>query len=156
MAIWTDIPDVNLEPDKPILSTDVIALRENPKAIAGGATGAPRIQTAAIQDGAVTDAKLNATVTAAGTNWVLARTATAGVGAVGTYAFLQSTNGTALSPGQTKAGSNLAYAGLFTEDGDSARVYSETAPAGTWRAMGRDPSQGSPARRGITLWLRIS
>ena len=154
MAEFTVIPDANLEPDKPARSIDALALRDNPIAIAEGAAGAPRIQTAAIQDGAVTSAKL-----ATGTgerDWVLARNATAGVGAVGTYAFLQSTNDTALSPGQTKAGSNLAYAGLFTESNDSARVSSSTAPAGTWMAMGRDVSQISPVRRGITLWLRIS
>ena len=58
MAEFTVIPDANLEPDKPARSIDALALRDNPIAIAEGAAGAPRIQTAAIQDGAVTAEKL--------------------------------------------------------------------------------------------------
>ena len=164
MTDYVTRDDTNLGVGRILTSPTMYALYDNPTAIADGAEGAPRIQTAAIQDGAVTHDKIaNGNVIvdklATGTgerDWVLARTAGADAGAVGTYAFLQSADGTALTPGQTKAGSNLAYAGLFTEEGDSARVFSSTAPAGTWRAMGRDPSQVSPARRGITLWLRIS
>jgi hypothetical protein len=43
MANWTNISDVVLEPGKPIRSVDTIALRDNPVAIAEGASGAPRL-----------------------------------------------------------------------------------------------------------------
>jgi hypothetical protein len=81
---------------------------------------------------------------------VLNATAGASVGAVGTYAFLRSGNTVAVSPGGTKAGSNLKYTGVLSE--------SATAPAGTWRCMGLDgsiPSVYAP-QRDLTVWLRIS
>jgi hypothetical protein len=53
MAVWTTIPDENIEPDKPIRSIDGLALRDNPVAIAEGAAGAPRIQSAGINWGSV-------------------------------------------------------------------------------------------------------
>ena len=151
MATWTTIPDSSIEPGKPIRSIDGIALRDNPIAIAEGATGAPRIE----------DAALDTTVTNAGRDWVLARTAAAGVGAVGTYAFLASSNTTQVSPGSTKAGSNLFYAGVFSSSTNffgnvEGTGISSPAVAGTWRCMGFDDSTFSPARRGATLWLRIS
>ena len=40
---WTTVPDTNLEPGKPIRSIDIIAIKDSAEAIAGGATGAPRI-----------------------------------------------------------------------------------------------------------------
>ena len=92
---------------------------------------------------------------------VLAATAGASVGAVGTYAWLWSTNITGVTPGGTKAGSNLRYAGNASESPGTAPFILAYAyagnggtPAGTWRAMGIDVSQGG--YYGITLWLRIS
>lgn len=58
MADWTNIPDASLEVGKPAKSIDVYALRDNPVAIAEGAVGAPRIQTAAIENNAITEEKL--------------------------------------------------------------------------------------------------
>jgi len=58
MADWTEINDSRLEVGKPARSIDIMALRDNPIAIAEGAPGAPRIQTAGMQDRAVTDDKL--------------------------------------------------------------------------------------------------
>lgn len=46
MATWTDIADSLLEPNKPARGIDAMALRDNPIAIAEGAPGAPKIQTA--------------------------------------------------------------------------------------------------------------
>ena len=157
MAEFTVIPDANLEPDKPARSIDALALRDNPIAIAEGAADAPRIQTAAIEDLAVTSAKL-----ATGTgerDWVLARNAGAAVGAVGTYAFLHETTATATSPGGTRAGSGLRYAGVRTNTDDFVGdalvgAGSGTGPAGTWRSMGFNGS--AIGQVGATLWLRIS
>lgn len=49
MATWTTIPDSSLEPGKPIRSIDALALRDNPVAIAEGASGSPKVRTAALQ-----------------------------------------------------------------------------------------------------------
>jgi hypothetical protein len=156
MATWTTIPDSSLEPGKPIRSIDAIALRDNPVAIAEGAPGAPKIEAQALDT--TTDER----------DWVLARTANASVGAVGTYAFLGSTNTTATTPGLTKAGSSLRYAGIYRSNstwngGTTNSVGSKavtTAPAGTWMCMGHDgssPVSGEDsAHYGATLWLRIA
>ena len=156
MATWTTIPDSSLEPGKPIRSIDALALRDNPVAIAEGASGAPRIAAAALQTGTNE------------LNWVLYRTAGASVGAVGTYAFLGSTNTTAVTPGSTKAGSSLRYAGIYrdnaTWNGGATTVGGSkavtTAPAGTWMCMGYDGSSpiggGENSHFGATLWLRIA
>jgi hypothetical protein len=141
MATWTTIADATLEPGKPIRSIDGLALRDNPIAITEGAAGAPKIQTAAITDGNVTAVKL-----ATGTNerdWVLARTAGAAVGVVGTYAFAKRTTAVGNVAGDTTAGSNLQYA-----DADNNNPVGVLS--GTWRCMGY--SLGGEA----TLWLRIS
>lgn len=141
MATWTTIADSTLEPGKPIRSVDGLALRDNPIAITEGAVGAPKIQTAAITDANVTAVKL-----ATGTNerdWVLARTAGAAVGAVGTYALAKRTTATGNIAGDTVAGSNLQYA-------DTAGNVPVGALSGTWRCMGYSLA-GDP-----TLWLRIS
>ena len=190
MADWTTIPDDVLEPGKPIRSVDALALRDNPVAIAAGAAGAPRVQTAAIQNGAVTNAKLanssvttakladanvttaklaNANVTSAKlatgermtTANVLARTAGASLGAVGTYAFLGTsltTAGAVIIENTTYAGSDLRYFGANVGTG-TGTFNSGTriggTPPGTWRAMGH-VRDGSSGRRATTLFLRIS
>ena len=56
MTTWTNITD--LEPSKPVVTGKMTALRDNPIAITEGAAGAPKVQTAAINDGAVTSAKI--------------------------------------------------------------------------------------------------
>lgn len=70
---------------------------------------------------------------------VLNATASASLGAVGTYAFLASPTNTNLvmNPGTTVAGSSVRYAGgLSFGGGLVTSQVSATAPAGTWRAMG--------------------
>jgi hypothetical protein len=90
------------------------------------------------------------------TNDVLAATAGASVGAVGTYAMLSlqrgGTNDTINAAGTTASGSELRYA--------NAGGGSSGTPAGTWRLMGiatsgiTSPTSTSPLR--VSLWLRIS
>ena len=48
MATWTTIPNASLAPGAPARSIDAIALRDNPVAIAEGATGAPIVQSKAL------------------------------------------------------------------------------------------------------------
>lgn len=50
MASWTTVPDSSLEPGKPVRSIDILALRDNPIAIAEGASGAPRMSWPAVVD----------------------------------------------------------------------------------------------------------
>jgi hypothetical protein len=164
MASWTNIADATLEPGKPIRAIDARALRENPIAIAEGAAGAPKIETAGITDLNVTTAKIadlnvttakiaDANVTSAklatGNNerdWVLARTAAAAVGVVGTYAFLIDATDSNLPAGSTSAGSNLGYSNALGDPSGS--------PSGTWRLMGRTVSGSNEGN--TSLWLRIS
>ena len=158
MADWVNIPETSVEPGAPARSSTVRAFRDNPIAIAEGASGAPRIQTAAINNNAVTTAKIaNGNVTsgklATGNSerdWVLARTASAAVGVVGTYALLFNNTLTNRDPGGTVAGSDLIYssAGNFRSSG---------VPAGTWRCMGAASGDNSgPDEDRVTLWLRIA
>ncbi len=87
---------------------------------------------------------------------VLAQTASAAVGAVGTYAFLLNTSTTARTPGQTLAGSSLRYVGAARHPTtmDFAHVRDAVRPSGTWRLMG-DSYQASNWRS-ASVWLRIS
>ena len=48
---WTNIPNGNLAIGAPIRSIDQLALRDNPIAIAEGATGAPRVRAEALNGG---------------------------------------------------------------------------------------------------------
>ena len=59
MATYTAIPNTDIETDKPIRAVTGRALRDNPTAIAEGAAGAPRVQTAGIQNSAITEDKIS-------------------------------------------------------------------------------------------------
>jgi len=161
MADYVAIQNANLEPGAPWISSTAFALRDNPEAIAQGSAGAPRIQTAAIEGGAITTPKIanssvNAGKLANGTperDWVLARTASASHGAVGTYAMLGAlvpSGASSLVQGDTLPGSSLRYASASSSPGNSS-------PSGTWRLMGRCQSTiGTIGSSNISVWLRIS
>lgn len=51
MADWVSIADASLDPDAPITSGLGYAWRDNPIAIAEGASGAPRIRPSALREG---------------------------------------------------------------------------------------------------------
>lgn len=137
MTDYNAILDTECEPDAPVTSQLVFALRDNPVAITEGAVGAPRN----------TDASLSTTVTTAGNTWVRNRTATSDAGAVGTYAMLRYAVSGVLSPGRTTSGARLRYS--------SASGVGMGAPSGTWRCMGRaDGRTGGAAA--VTLFLRVS
>ena len=148
---WTNIDNALVSVGALPFATTIQALRDNPIAIANGDAGAPRLQTNGIQDSAVTTTKIasNERMTTAN---VLGATASASVGAVGTYAFLITSGAIVLGPGSTYAGSNLRYS--------NAANVSGATPAGTWRAMGvSGTTTGGPDPTDVasaTLWLRIS
>lgn len=126
-----------------------------------------------IGDGEVTSAKL-----ATGTNerdWVLARTAGASVGAVGTYAVGWNSTTSNIARGSTISGSSirvtsasangsngpaLVFGIMRSESGPSFPTSSTTTLAGTWRAMtycrGRYRLEGSTHFWYSALWLRIA
>src|SRR5690625_4422215 len=163
MAQWTNIPTDRIEPGKPIRAIDGLALRDNPIAIAEGASGAPRVQTNGIANSAVTTAKIaNSSVTAQKlatggneNNWVRSRTATSTAGQVGTYAFVTrqgSSGGVEIPWNGTIAGSLLrrAAAGL------GGLQYDSSTLPGTWRIMGAFVRSSAGAPNAATLALRIS
>lgn len=141
---WTDIPDENLSPNAPARSADMIAMRDNFAALANGDAGAPKVQTAAIEDGAVTTPKLadnSVTTEKIASGVVAAEMAQSGVGAVGTYAML-SRAGSGFTPG-------AVYSGLSYSNGSNSLG---TSAPGSWRAMGGTSSSSSES----TIFLRVS
>ena len=145
MADYTNISNATLEPNAPLISSTMLALRDNPTAIAEGAAGAPRVQSAALQD-----YPFGADDFQGGTaerDWVLARVSEASTGAVGTYAMLGASSSTVVGaiPGGTVAGSNLRYSTA------SGALYTNSL-SGTWRCMGYMRSGTADA----TMFLRIS
>lgn len=119
MADYTTITDTQVDPEAPITSELMSALRDNPIAITEGASGAPRVQTAAIQDDAVTLAKINL------------NTATYS-GATTTSVFISIPSNYAFFPRWTSSSSDISvslyYDGRirFTNTGDINRTYSIT------------------------------
>jgi hypothetical protein len=110
-----------------------------------------------IADGAVTAAKL--AVGAISTTSVLAATAGASAGAVGTYGWLYITaTNTTITLGSTRAGSGLVWTGLYTNPSSGApwTLGGSGSPAGTWRCMGHISAYDNANGRGTSLWLRIS
>jgi hypothetical protein len=152
---YTEITNTEIEPGKPLTTSLVTRIRDNPIAIANGDTGAPKVQTAAIQDNAVTNPKIaagavNSAKLATGTterDWVLARTAGATIGVVGSYAICSLSGGGTLASGATVAGSSLRYATVIT----SGASGDPTLP-GTWRNMGKNLASTDNKN----LFLRIS
>jgi hypothetical protein len=95
------------------------------------------------------------------TSEVLTATAGASAGAVGTYAFLATSNGaTAVNFGDTIAGSSLIPIGVrgTNNDLDASLISQAASQSGTWRAMGHKPVRFTPdaGQREATLFLRIS
>lgn len=94
------------------------------------------------------------------TSQVLAATAGASAGAVGTYAFAYSAAAADTGFGATLAGSSLQPAGVASNGAALRGAVSVSALAGTWRCMGISDytliSGADPDYFGMTLWLRIA
>lgn len=151
MADWTTIADSQVDPNAPVTSELMSALRDNPVAIAEGASGAPKI------------------------NPIAAFAHGGNVGGVGTYVAAWNTTTTNIDGNGTIAGSNLRYrstgsgaGNTFTNislDNNSTFPTSGTSTlSGTWRAMqacsGRTEASIGPGETRYSwfpsLWLRIS
>jgi hypothetical protein len=106
----------------------------------------------------VTPAKVKAAIDSLGekvtTTTVNTAIASSSVGAVGTYAFLGG-SGVTINPNSTYPGSNLRYASVGGDTGDSNDNIGRLSgtPSGTWRCMGY---LANTSRNTGTLFLRIS
>jgi hypothetical protein len=142
------ITEAQSNPFAPLTSELIKQLRDNPIAIAAGAAGAPRIQTAAIQNSAVTAVKL-----ATGNNerdWVRDRIIAQAALGIGSYAFLRRATGSGVTEaGTNRPGSELRQSNALGSSGQT--------PSGTWRCLGfiEVPTTGDDAEA-TTLWLRVS
>jgi hypothetical protein len=71
MSTWTNVTDTVLEPGQPIRSVDIIAIKNNILAVPDGAANAPRVQTNAIENLAVTLNKIISPTS--GTSFIVGR-----------------------------------------------------------------------------------
>lgn len=158
---WTSIDNSLVSVGALPFATTIQALRDNPIAIANGDAAAPRVQAAALDTG--TDER----------DWVLARTAGATVGVVGSYIVAWNTTTTNIDANGTIAGTNLRYNSTGSSAGNNFETITDSSTtfptsgrstlSGTWRAI--QASRGrftSGSGRDInynwfpSLWLRIS
>lgn len=163
MAVWTDIPPTATDTDSPVTAGLMGALAENPSALAEGAAGAPKIETAALDNQVVTTAKLqdggviNSKI-AAGTiasdrllgdaamaNFVAGRLAAATLNTIGQIIFAHSGAAATYAFGDTVAGSSLFYSDSSGGTGASVQT------GGTYRCLGAVTVAGA-----ATLWIRIA
>lgn len=151
---WTNISNALVSAGALPFASTIQALRDNPVAIANGDSGAPRVQTAAIQDSAVTTAKLAGSERMTTAN-VTGQMAGMTANAIGVPCLMGSprTAGSVrtFEPNSTIAGSELRFSSA------DATVLSAYGGVGIWRCLGfmQDGTGIAPAQR-VTSWVRIS
>ena len=143
---WTDLLDADLAQDEPMRQSTARALRDNPEGIAAGVAGAPRIQTAGLDDSIVTTAKLASGERMNTTN-VSIYYAAIGVYGVGAY-ILGRLNSGAVAIGASVAGSSLSLMSFVAFSSTSGFTG---ALSGTWMNCGAAAGVNS-----ITIWRRIA
>lgn len=137
MATYRSIATTETDPEAPLTSQLVKALEANPRAIAEGAPGAPRIEFPAMS------------------------TSFSSAGQIGSMAMLGAESAIlgSASPGDVVSGALLRYAGVSTDSvGATQVVITGSAPAGNWRCMGLlAPFAGaSGGTTNATMFIRIS
>lgn len=138
MATWVNPIDSETDPDAPLTSNLGKRWDNNVIALAEGASGAPRIE----------DAALDTAVTTAGETWVQERMAASSAGDVGTWGLFRWTGASGtVTPGATVAGSILLYT-------NAVGTSSGISPSGTWRCMGYADDSSVAAR--TTVFMRVS
>lgn len=145
MADYIAQPDSSVDPDAPVTSDLMYALRDNPIAIAEGSAGAPRIA----------DAALSTTVTAAGRDWVGRRYASSSWNSVG--ATVMGVVDAISTTGTTPVNSGQSVAGSLIRPTNAAGAVSAGYLTGNWECMGYIPNrnQTTDVAR-TTLWRRVS
>lgn len=142
MADYIAQPDTAVDPDAPVTSDLMYALRDNPIAIAEGAAGAPRVQ----------DAALSLTVTVAGRNWVANRYASqpaTGIGQVITARYQSSGSGLVVNLGDVVNGSELRPCNVAGEISTTV-----TSIPGRWSCQGFANSGANAIA--ATVWKRVA
>jgi len=152
-----------------IASSAVTEVKIGSAAVTEAKIGSAAVTTAKIANVAVDNTKIaSAAVTstklatgATERDWVLARTAAASVGVVGSYAMLADTTlgtGFTYAPGATISGSNVFFGGIGYSSASPTTYKFSTTPSGTWRCMGYFDADSATLTvvSAITLWIRIS
>ena len=143
MAVWTEIPNSSLESGAPVRSVDGVALRDNPVAIAEGATGAPKI----------TDDALSTTATSIGKDWVINRFSQVTGNEIGSICI----SATFTAKDGTIAGSSLQYISAYNSS--TGWVGTSLGMSGTWRSLGGSSSFNrlvTPGSYPTCLYVRIA
>lgn len=86
---------------------------------------------------------------------VLTATASAALGAVGTYAFLRHATGAEIVAGSTYSATNLRYSGVNSDASGNVALTTGATPSGTWMAVG-STNAGAWANGQGTMFLRVS
>lgn len=137
MTTYTAIPNGDIDQDSPVNQTLMTLLRDNPIGMFEGATGAPRLE----------DAALGSTATAAGADWARNRIALHNYNEIGTYILAEYTVAGSINPGTVVPGSNL-------NPTNAGQISIGLALSGAWRCMGYVQSAVSAGQS--TLWLRVA
>lgn len=140
MADYIAQPDTAVDPDAPITSDLMYALRDNPIAMFEGAPGAPRLA----------DAALGSTVTQTGRNWVANRylsQPSTGIGQIVMARYLGS--GAAITIGTTVGGSQLGAS-------SAGSAISGGGLPGMWDCQGFVDPGVTGSDNQVTIWKRVS
>jgi len=123
MTTYTAIADTEIDQDSPVTETLMTKLRNNPIAITEGSSGAPKVQTAAINDAAVTQVKVNTTqATYAGS---IAPLAEINIATPNSYSFFPEWSNNSQIVISFRSGGSDAL-NLFNNDDDNVKPYSIT------------------------------
>ena len=123
MAVWTTIPDGDIDPDSPVTTPLMTALRDNVTALSEGVTGAPKILLAAMDANSVDASKIVASaVHTSELNTATGSTSTTAVGlhvtmTGGMYVF---------APQLRKSNTNAGNAYIYGTSGGSNVVVTST------------------------------
>jgi hypothetical protein len=151
---WTNIPDTNIEPGKPVRSIDMIAMRDNIPALANGDAGAPRITSKAIvralelSAGNNIQSSLDVEQSITDTSWQPVYStsfSTVFFGSIRFYVEHKTSGGSASSVRFLKNGAVLA---TFTTSGTSyiARTFDTTLASGDVLTIQASASQSTYVR----------
>ena len=164
MVDYIPIAETEDDPEAPITSSWGKRVRNNPIAIAEGASGAPRIEEPAYDDESVSTRALatNERITAANIGGAIADISAGGVGDRGIFRFVQTSGQAARAPGFTTAGSNLSWTSFRTTGavGSSPQNVNQAHwsgnPSGTWSLRGFIPQDMSDSHTYYAEWVRVA
>lgn len=151
MTTYTAIPDASLEPGKPARSVDAILLRDNPIAITEGASGAPKIQAAALDTDSVLAAYGRDVTAGEIGSFVLGHIS----GGSGTYDYGSTIAGSSLHAACFGSVSTNTYPAATPSSSSFYMISKSTGLSGTWRCMGV-ATLNATTDNIISLWVRIA